>query len=402
VVVDAHSLNDNRISKHISSIRDKYSVLRINFNFYPNVETTDRAVVIDRARFENPYLNGLLFAMKTSLGVGVRDIEKRLREEFVEEGDEIILHVHDPYLLGMAVKLSKRFPGSVIVFDRHEYFETWKNQFGISVPGLFERWYGKRVAEVIFVSRDFSNIPKVFSGKKVSVVPNYPVSGSFEREAVLNKIRGMDANDAIEAVYFGVLNLDFDRDMRSMFEIMRSIMEKDDNVRFTVAGRIFDQEIRSIMDALMKDFEGRMQYLGEIPYKDVVHRTQRAHLGFFLLRPESPMWSEERPVSPNKVYEYLLSGTVPIVRATLDDRLAIEKCSLTFDKGSNLENIRDGILDLIGDRERMKRMMLECYETGLNFTWEEVSVRYLECYVRLFESMYQKPMINTERDSGEI
>jgi glycosyltransferase involved in cell wall biosynthesis len=390
VVLDSHQFDDNRISKHLSTVRERYEVLRINFNFYPGrlvQEKTKGAIVIDRAFSKNPYLNGSLFALRTSLGLDLADLEDRLRKEFIQEDDDIIFHVHDPYLLGLAVKLSKGFKGSRIVYDRHEYYETWKNRWGFSAPGLFERWYGGRVAEVIFVSREHSGLPNAFSGKHVSVVPNYPFSERFSREAVLEKLIAMDVDVRIEAIYFGVLNLNFDRDIRSMFDVMRSVMEANKNVRFTVAGRVYDQEACAMMDTMVKDFGDRANFLGEISYDEVVRRTQRAHLGFFLLRPDSPMWSEERPVSPNKVYEYLFSGTIPVIRATLDDREAIAKCSLTFGKSSSLEDIRDGLLELISERERMKRMMLECFDAGQEFTWEKVAPRYLECYERVFSSM---------------
>lgn len=392
MVLDSHQFDDNRISKHISSLDGKYEVFRLNFNFFPGRPTpsnTDDAVVIDLIPTKNSYLNGSLFTLNILIGRYVSGLGSLLKAKFLAKNDQVIFHVHDPYLLGLAVKLAKRFPDSRIVYDRHEYYESWKNRLGFSAPGLFERFYGRSVSEVVFVSRDHGHFPKSLSGKKVSVIPNYPWSGQFNREVVEKKVRGMDDGGDICVVYFGVLNLNFDRDVRLMFEVMRSIMQTNPNLRFVVAGRVYDEEVRSIIDAMVASFGERMSYLGEIPYKEVIERTQRSHLGFFLLRPDSHMWSEERPVSPNKIYEYLLSGTIPVIRATLDDREIIEKCSLAFGKDSTFKQVRDGILKLIGDRERMKRMILECYDAGQEFSWEKVAPRYLECYERVFGSMDQ-------------
>jgi glycosyltransferase involved in cell wall biosynthesis len=389
VVLDSHQFDDNRISKHISSVSGKYPVFRLNFNFYadrPIPVSTEGAKIINFTPTKNPYLNGALLSLKTMIGMGIAPLESSLRKDLVKDGDQLIIHVHDPYLLGLAAKLSRRFPDSRIVYDRHEYYETWKNHFGFSAPGWFEGRYGGRVSEVVFVIRDYHNFPRSLQGKKVTVVPNYPLSQYFDLDKVMKKIEAMEDGE-ICAAYFGVLNSNFDRDIELMFQVMRSVMERNEHVRFCVAGRVYDKSISSMMDDMKAVFGERMSYLGEIPYREVVERTQKAHLGFFLLRPESPMWSEERPVSPNKVYEYLLSGTVPIIRATLDDRKTIDKCSLTFGKDSSLEDIRDGLLKLIDDRERLKRMMLECYEIGLEFSWEKVAGRYVECYERLFGSM---------------
>lgn len=389
MVLDSHQLDDNRINKHLITVEKRYDVIRININFYPGrpgVKHSERVWNKEYTTFQNPYLNGLTFTIATALGKGISRLESDLRESFINDDDKVIFHVHDPYLLGLGVKLCKRFDGSKIVYDRHEYYETWKNRLGFSAPGIFERLYGGRVAEVIFVSRQLDRLPKIFSGKNISVIPNYPQSLRFNREVIVDKLDRMDLDSGIEVVYFGVLNLNFDRDLRGMFDIMRSVMEKMKNVSFTVAGRLFDEEVRSIMDSLVSDFGERVTYLGEIPYDEVIRRMQRAHLGFFMLRPDSHMWREDQPVSPNKVYEYMLSGTIPIIRATLDDHDVINKCSLTFDRSASKEEILYSVLELVGNKERMKRMMMDCFDASREYTWEKVSNRYLECYERLFLS----------------
>ncbi len=183
--------------------------------------------------------------------------------------------------------------------------------------------------------------------------------------------------------------MDFDRDMRLMFHLMDSLMASNPTINFTVAGRLDHDEVRPLMDDLALKYGDRMRYLGEIPYVEVVRRTQQAHLGLFLLRPDSHMWSEEHPVSPNKIYEYLLSGTIPVVRAALDDLDLIKPCALTFGKGSTFEEMRNSIAILINDRARMSELMIDCLELGRGFSWESVSQSYLEIYGRLFDSIKQ-------------
>lgn len=389
VVLDSHRFDDTRISKQISSVNGPYHVLRLNLNFYPDRSGepgNERAEVFDYVPTRNEYLNGLLMAAHASLGGFCARLESRMRREGMEREDAVLFHVHDPYLLGLATKLAKRFPRSRVLYDRHEYYETWTNRFGISVPGLFERRYGKKVSEVVFVSRAIDRLPECLVDKRTTVVPNYPEAGRFDRRLAEEKIESFGEGDVL-AVYFGALNLDFDRDMETMFEVARCLMRSDATVRFEVAGRVFDRPLKEMMDHMEKEFGARMRYLGEIPYSEVIERTQRAHLGFFLLRPESPTWSEERPVSPNKVYEFLLSGTIPVVKAVLDDRTMMERCALLFDKEATAEDIARALLALIEDKERMRGMMRGCLAIAPNFSWERVSQGYLQCYERLFASM---------------
>lgn len=389
--MDAHPFADNRISKHIAVVQEENDVFRVNVNFYPvrrEIEGAPyRYYVVDFAPTKDPYINGGLFTMPLMLGRHADEIFSVLNGSFVERGEAVILHVHDPYLLGLASKLSKRFPGSRIVYDRHEYYETWRNRLGVSVPGWYERIYGKSADELVFVARRLDVLPKVFFGKKVTVIPNYPLANAFDERAVDEKLRSLETSNDIEAIYFGALNLDFDRDIATMFQVVSSLMRRIPQVRFTLAGKLYDPRVKKMIDDLIEIFGDRVRYLGEIPYKEVVRRTAQAHIGFFLLRPDSTMWSDERPVSPNKIFEYLLSGVVPVVRANLDDKELLEGCALNFDRSSTVEDIVGAILTLISDRRRMRGMMERCLERGRKFSWESASRGYLECYERLFASM---------------
>ncbi len=390
VVLDAHAFNDNRISKHIGSVHTSYPVLRLNFNFYADRKIISpdpgKEWVFNVGGLRNPYLNGMLFTVHNMLGYS-KGIEKMLRQEFLEKGDNVIFHVHDPYVLGLAHRLKRKFPNSRIVYDRHEYFDTWRNRLGLSSPGLLEKKYARSVDEIVFVSRRIDSLPEVLKGKRTSVIPNYPQRFRFDQRTAEEKIAGLDNSDRVELIYFGVLNLDFDRDIRLMFRVMDSLMTSNPMVDFTVAGRLDHEGVRPLLDALVDKHGERVRYLGEIQYEEVIRRTQKAHLGFFLLRTDSPMWSDEHPVSPNKIYEYLLSGTIPIVRAALDDLDTIKSCAITFDKNSNFEDIRESVAQLISDKVRMRALMTECLITGQMFSWESVSPLYLECYRRLFDSL---------------
>jgi glycosyltransferase involved in cell wall biosynthesis len=313
-----------------------------------------------------------------------------LRESFVQEGDEVIFHVHDPYLLTIAMGLRKRFPGSQVVFDRHDHFETWKNRLGLSVPGIFERWHGKKIAELIIANPGVENLPKAYSGKTVTQISNYPLEKYFDREAIDKKIDKLGSDGEISLAYFGALSLDFDRDIELMLRLMASVMRENPNVRSIVAGRIFEPAVNGRLDDMSKEFGERFSYLGELPYAQVIERSQKAHVGFFLLNPDKPMWSPSRPYSANKIYEYLQTGTIPVVRAIIEEPEGVRDCALFFDERSTYEEILSALKELCRDREKMGTLMSTCFETGLNYTWEKVAPRYLECYERIFTAGEKK------------
>jgi len=393
VVLDSHQFNDNRISKHISTVRERYDIFRMNVNFYKDRTTTgldlQNVQIIDFVPTSKPYLNGALFTISTLFGGCARRAEISLKKTFIKNDDVIIFHVHDPYMLGLAKKLKKRFQRSRIVYDRHEYYDAWNYGIGFSIPHLFERQFGRQVDEIIFVSNNMEKMPEAFRNKKITVVPNYPLCSLFSKEVVTEKIGSFVLGEEVVIAYIGTLNLDFDRDTSLMFKIMDKLMRRDLKIKFVIAGRIYGDEIPKIIRAMQAEFGDRIVYLGEIPMPEVAKQAQQAHLGFLLIRPESPVWSDSRPLSANKVYEYLMGGTIPVIRAVIEDREKIEKCSLIFDEQSSLDDICNRMLALIGDRDRMKRMMGECYDAGQDFSWEKVSPRYLECYERVFSLLEQ-------------
>jgi glycosyltransferase involved in cell wall biosynthesis len=391
VVLDSHQFNDNRVSKQIECASSKYPLLRLNFNFYPErkADSPDESTahIFNVGKLSNPYLNGALFTLATMLGGFRKKAERMLRNSFVKEDDRVIFHVHDPYLLGLATGLSKRFPGSRVVYDRHEYYDAWDNHMGFSIPSYFERRYGDKVAELIFVSNRVERLPAIFRGKTVTVVPNYPFSSMFSGSKVEDKISALNAIDHINLGYFGTLNLNFDRDTGLLFDIAEKLMREDRRFTFTLAGRIYGDEIPLRIKAMAEEFGKRFSYLGEISMKEVVENAQRTHFGFLLIRPESPMFSESMPVSANKVYEYLLAGTIPVIRAVIEDRESVEKCSLIFGKDATMEDMVAEIRTLTGDVEKIRRLMAECREIGQRYSWENVSPRYIQVYERIFETI---------------
>lgn len=391
VVLDIHKKNDNRISKHLSAIDGHYEWLRINFNFYPEPQTPiseqSRYWSIDTAPSRGPNVKGIMFLLKYFTGSLIDQIEERLRSSLIEPDDQVIFHVHDPYLLGIAYRLTKRFSYARVIYDRHEYFESWRRGGIVSVPALFEKMYVRHANEVVFVSSDYTAYPKAFEGKHITIIPNYPVLSNFQPLDVDEKISSLLSGGTITFSYFGVLNLNFDRDTSLMLKTMTNLMRRNDRIEFIIAGVLGDIDVLPMIDAMIKEFGNRVKYLGELDYPEMVDRLRGSHFGFMFIRPQSDVWSKDRPLSANKVYEYLVSGTIPIIRAIVDDREDIEDCSLIFGEEDTEEAMRSRITALLKDVDKTRHMILECQNLGVKFTWENVADRYLKCYERAFDSM---------------
>ena len=130
-------------------------------------------------------------------------------------------------------------------------------------------------------------------------------------------------------------------------------------------------------------FPDRFQYNGAIPPKEKIAITEKAHIGFFLIRPHSHYWVK---ASPNKVFEYLICGVVPVIRADIDYLQEIDRSSLSFSREATEDEILSRTLQLIEDPKKILNLMKHARDASKNFTWESVACRYIEFYRTIIES----------------
>ena len=130
-------------------------------------------------------------------------------------------------------------------------------------------------------------------------------------------------------------------------------------------------------------FVGRFEYLGLISRERVAQLTEISHIGFLLIRPETHYWVK---TSPNKTYEYLICGTVPVIRADVDHAQELAECALLFSRETPEEDIINSVSNLLGDRDRLKIMMENALTTSNKFIFDSVGKKYIAMYDYLFET----------------
>jgi glycosyltransferase involved in cell wall biosynthesis len=165
--------------------------------------------------------------------------------------------------------------------------------------------------------------------------------------------------------------------------IAEEILTKIPNSQFSIGGPCHDHDLLSKLDSLQNVFPNRFSYLGIVPHSKVIETTQNAHIGFFLIKPDSSYWV---PCSPNKVFEYLSCGVIPVVRAECDYLDDIRSCGLFFDRNTNQSEISYSLISLLKNHKEMKMKMESSLKVGSLFTYENISHRYKS----LYESVMKK------------
>ncbi len=319
----------------------------------------------------------------------------------IDPAQPSVLHVHDPLLLPLAGMLVKgSMPNSRVVYDRHEVYEEWVHFRGISIPLFYEDLAKKWISGTVVVSdRHLDAVRGLFPESCTIAVPNYAASAVYNADTINAKIHPAHPGAEVHALYIGSLNNEADRDVDLLLDIADAAIQSYDNVTFTVGGTSLDEYSRVKIDDLARKHNGRFQFLGYVPREKTIELTEEAHIGFLLVRPDARYWVK---TSPNKIFEYLVCGTVPIIRADVDHADALEKCSLIFDRSDSNETILNAALDLLGSPERLKEHMQSARELSINYTWESVACRYIELYKTLLSSeVYPNPSTGREHPNTD-
>jgi hypothetical protein len=389
IILDVHPVEDVRIERHITYLADQgMNVCRIHYNY---ADESAGPGIFSHHGVRGFRINRFFFQGKTRtlyfMGYCLRpkilaDCRKALKALDIDPEQPSILHIHDPLLLPLAGKLAENsMPNSRVIYDRHEVYEDWLHFGRISLPLFYEDLAKKWISGTVVVSEHHRDaVHRLFPGSHIIAVPNYAASAMYDANAIDEKIRLAGPEPQIHAVYIGSLNNAADRDVDLLLDIADAVIRSYDNVTFFIGGTSMDEGSRVKIEELAGRHDGRLRFLGYVPREKTVKLTEKAHIGFLLVRPDARYWVR---TSPNKIFEYLVCGTVPIIRADVDHADRLRACSLIFDREDEDAMIVQAVLDLLGSPEKLKRYMGKARALGLDYTWESVACRYIDLYTML-------------------
>jgi glycosyltransferase involved in cell wall biosynthesis len=392
IILDSHPEEDTRIEKHIEYLIDHdFVVYRIHFDFYKEhlgegyfSYHGEKGYRITSFPFNGRFT--CVYCLRKRILINCIESLNELNCDF---NQSYVIHVHDTRLLYLASRLVRTIlPESKIVYDRHEVYEQYGLSFERSIVALFENLAKNSIKGIVTVSENHeSNVRTLFPHSNVITIPNYPSSVNYDTKIIEDKIQSFDEFSQISAVYIGSLGI-MDRDVDFLLKTADAILNSFKNAKFIIGGTNLDNRFKNKIEDLSKKYGIRFQFLGYVPRKITIEFTQKSHLGFLLINPKTHYWVK---TSPNKVFEYLICGVVPIVRADIDNAAAFHEYALIFDRFESEEKIISAILDLLGNPKRLKTFMESAREASINYRWDVAANRYIDLYNLLFS---QKSNLN--------
>jgi hypothetical protein len=383
IVLDHHLKNDQRINRHIEYCKKKQiPVDRIRLILHHKAPGHETEKAGNEHQLKSPIMfkggtfNYALVHLSTFLSPWVwYNLLKFVRKIVQIEGSHIIFHVHDPFLLIFGVVLKVfRYNSSYIIYDRHEYYEEMRG-----IGKYCEKLSGSFIDGVVLVTdSQVQSTKKQLPGvDHMVVVPNYPDVDNRYTDRIYEKISAVSGSDRINFVYIGSLSTKVDRDIYGMMDICSALLKKFNNVHITIGGTTSEKELLGRFNILTSMYPGRFIFAGYLNRDEVVYHTSNAHFGFFLLDERSPYWVS---CSPNKIFDYLLFGVVPIIRANIDEKENLQRCSLLYGREDSLGKIIQDIGYYIENRELIQNYMKEAINLSQLYSFESVEDRYSLLY----------------------
>jgi ATP:corrinoid adenosyltransferase len=393
IVLDHHHENDQRIIRHIDFCKkNQIPVERIRFNLHHRNPEMKINKIKDNNSLHSPIIfkggifNYILVYLSMIFSPWIwYSLIKIIQKIVQKKGDQFIFHIHDPFLLifGSILKIFK-YNSSYIVYDRHEYYEEMR---GI---GKYCETFARNFIDGIVLVTDNQiqstkiQIPDI---NHIVVVPNYPNIDNQYADRIQEKISTILHSDRIHFIYIGSLSTKVDRDIYGMMDICSALLKKFQEVYVTIGGSTSEKDLLERFDILTKMYPGRFFYTGYLNRNEVIQFTCDAHFGFFLIDVNSPYWVS---CSPNKIFDYLLYGVVPIIRANIEEKENLKKCSLLYDQTDSMEKIIQDVVNFIENRQLIQTFMKESKKLSQLYSFESVEERYSLLYQLVISSNKEK------------
>lgn len=361
LVVSYHNINDNRINKHLNTISrfaEHVHYVNISDSKRQNLTVRENCSVEQipvNVTKKNPF--GIIWAF-----LKVRRI--------IRNSNANIIHIHDPLLIVLLPYAKSR--KMTTVYDKHESYELYGGLHG-RISNYLENTYHKKIDGVVYVNSNQELYLNTFAYRK-RLIPNFQVKAQFS--SAVEK-----SSSPITLIYIGTLT-ESSRATLLMLDMIEAILSTRSGVNCVIGGPVNDSRIDERLEALSNKFE-TFSYLGYVPYNELIELTCKSDIGLY--------FQKDRPnnigSSPNKIFEYLLSGLAVVSIGRFEHWDKIDSVAgRVFDFDPPLSDLVTFVQGLVDNPALLRKFKNGSKALGEQFTWESVEGRYRELYEELFDA----------------
>ncbi len=252
-----------------------------------------------------------------------------------------VLHIHEPELFSVAVKMKKLF-NTKIVYDVHEDYISMINTFSRLIEPLKnikikywkykEKQFLKYVDEIFIASPTIVNSDFVSQGFNPILLENFPLKNFVKKVEFNSKIK-----DSI--IYHG--NLAPERGISDLIKAFSIVVSKIPNANLTIYG---SYRIASYKDELMQlikslELSNNIIINGHIEHKDIWGYLRKYEVGVIPFRDNSLTSIN----TPTKLFEYMACGC-KIVSSSLKPVLRYDIKGVNFFNPGDVNGLANSII----------------------------------------------------------
>lgn len=254
-------------------------------------------------------------------------------------------------------------PTTQLIYDSHEYFTEVPELQGRKAKKVWERIEGfifPRLKTIYTVNASIAEMYREKYGKELLVVRN--VSPLWKSEQLLSKSElGLPEDKPIIIIQGAGINID--RGSEEAVEAMKYIQSA--YLIIVGDGDVVSQLKEYVAD---NDLSEKVLFFGKQPYQRMMNYTYHATIGLTLDKDTNMNY---RFSLPNKLFDYIHTGTVVICTPLVEVKRVVE----TYSVGKVLEvftpeSLAETIQKLLGNKEELKQIQDNCNRAKQELNWE--------------------------------
>ena len=279
-----------------------------------------------------------------------------------------IIHVCDLDTLIPAI-IAKKLKKTKLYYTIYDFCaDNLPNKFPNTLRDFvtFLEIVGIKFSDVLFLV-DECRLQQVKKAKIKSLVYIYNTPPDYFKTRLTNY---STTGEELRIFYAGLLHKS-----RGLEYILRAIRDVN-NVKLVVAGT---GPNKHLFENSFPDAENKIQYIGQISYKDVIEKTIESDLLFAFYDPTVP---NNKYASPNKLFEAMMCGKPILMNSEVAASKIIleEKCGIVVPYGDV-----DAIKEAINRLKKEPNLRKELGENGRNvyekkYSWKIMEKRLLNAY----------------------
>ncbi len=386
MLADSHGLYDDRIywKEAVSLKKAGYEVHFVLAGESEEQGLTGEGIAYTVIRRDRYARNHLLNYLAKRLPGGL--YARMYREAAKLQAD--VYHIHDLKVNRIGGKLKQLTHRPKLVYDVHEPYpenilDYWPDQ---GLKGMMRtywskktrRWERKATAAYDLIITTEENMQKRFNGyfpdKPVAIIYNYT-------DLPDQQTAGPGENKEYDAIYTGGIT-EF-RGAWQILEAVRIAKHRRPGLKILFLGSWFPPGLKDRMERFTREsgIEEQVVMKEAVPYPEVTDHYRRSRVGLGIFQPIQT----HRIILQIKIFEYMNFG-LPILGSNFGHIARIieeHKCGQTVNP-LNPQEIADGLLELLSDKEAYERMSRNGAEAvAKHYRWERMEEKLVALYAEL-------------------